>query len=56
MRKQQTRANVEATFAFGETELNYSLRYGSSVREVVTDYFEIIPQRKFVSQIGRAHV
>lgn len=50
MRKQQTRANVEATFAFGETELNYSLRYGSSVREVVTDYFEIIPQRKFVAR------
>jgi hypothetical protein len=50
MRKQQTRANVEATFAFGETELNYSLRYGSSVREVVSDYFEIIPQRKFLSR------
>ncbi len=50
MKKQQTRTNIEATFEFGETELNYSLRYGSSVCDVVTDYFEIIPQRKFVAR------
>lgn len=50
MKKQQTRANVEATFEFGETELIYSLRYGASVCKVVTDYFEIIPQRKFVAR------
>lgn len=50
MKKEQKRTSVEATFAFGETELSYSLRYGSSIYEVVTDYFEIIPQRKFVAR------
>lgn len=50
MKKQQTRTSIEATFEFGETDLVYSLRCGSSVTEVITDYFEIIPQRKFVAR------
>ncbi len=50
MKKLQKRTNVEATFEFGETDLVYSLHYGSSVSKVVTDYFEIVPQRKFVAR------
>lgn len=54
MKKLQKRPNFEATFEFGETQLNYSLRYGSSVCKVVTDYFEIIPQRKFIARRDRS--
>lgn len=50
MKKQQKRTNIETTFEFGETDLVYTFRYRSSVCEVVTDYFEIVPQRKFVAR------
>lgn len=50
MKYHQKRVSARATFAFGDTELMYSFRYGASVHERVIDYFELATGRRHTSQ------
>lgn len=42
----QKRVRAKTIFAFGDTELTYSIRVGSAVQEQVFDYFEIQRPRR----------
>jgi hypothetical protein len=46
----QKRIRAAASFVFGEAELTYSFRHGSSVHEHVFDYFQVARGRKHTAE------
>lgn len=46
----QKRVSVRTAFAFGDTQLSYSMRFGASVHEIVADYFQIARSRRHTSR------
>lgn len=46
----QKRVSARTAFAFGDTQLSYSMRFGASVHEIVTDYFQIDRSRRHTSR------
>lgn len=46
----QKRVSVRTQFAFGDTQLSYSMRFGASVHEIVADYFQIARSRRHTSR------
>lgn len=46
----QKRVSARTAFAFGDTQLSYSMRFGASVHEIVADYFEISRSRRHTSR------
>ncbi len=45
----QKRVSARTAFAFGDTQLSYSMRFGASVHEIVVDYFQIQRGRRHTS-------
>lgn len=46
----QKRVSVRTQFAFGDTQLSYSMRFGASVHEIVADYFQIQRSRRHTAR------
>lgn len=46
----QKRVSARTAFAFGDTQLSYSMRFGASVHEIVADYFQIARSRRHTSR------
>lgn len=46
----QKRVSARTQFAFGDTQLSYSMRFGASVHEIVVDYFQVARERRHTSQ------
>lgn len=46
----QKRVSARTAFAFGDTQLSYSMRFGESVHEIVADYFQIDRSRRHTSR------
>lgn len=46
----QKRVSARAIFAFGDSQLSYSMRFGTTVHEMVVDYFSFARERRHTAR------